>query len=217
MTPETLARRLFLILHDSFSGRPQVGHDRVKGAVVAASLAELMMDGHIGIQDDDNVVAFAPQGPITDEIAAFIIQNIQHQPRPLPVKTWVDGLGDVVYELEARRLVTDQVVRRVPGSRRVVRRGPDHFPAVDLLKSAGPRVRLEHMLRHPEDLDPAGTVVAGIIRAVDADRVLDVDRNRVAVKNSLDAAARRMPPDLMSLVDGVQSAVAVVGYKMRRF
>jgi hypothetical protein len=215
MTQEALARRMFLILHDPFSGRPEVEHTRVKGGVVAASLAELIMEGRLGM-DDDRVVVLDPRA-VTDEIAGFVIQNIQHQRRALPVKTWVDALGDVLYELVARWLVTDGVVRREPGSRRLVRRGPDHFPAIDLLRSAGPRVRLEHMLRTPRDLDPVGVALAGIIRAIEADRVLDVDRDRGAVKSSLNAAAQQLPDELMSLVDGVQSALFVATYKMRRF
>jgi hypothetical protein len=214
MTQDTLAGRMFLILHDPFTGKPEVGLEPLKNSLVAASLAELMLQRRLGMQDD-RVVVVDPRRNGSDEIGTFVVENVQRQRGAHPVKTWLEGLADVIYELIARGLVSDGIVRRERG-RRLVKRASDHFPAVDLLRAAGPRVRLEHMLRVPRDLDMAGAALAGIVRALDAERVLDRDRDRAAVRSSVTAAAHHLPPELMGLVDGVQSAVAVVSYKYKR-
>jgi hypothetical protein len=215
MAQDTLVRRMFLILHDPFTGKPGIGHDLLKCGLVAAALADLMLDRRLGMENDRIVVA-DPRGNGTDEVGAFVVESIQRQPSAHTVRSWVEALTEVLYELVARGLVTEGVVRREQGGRRLVRRSADRFPAVDLLRAARPRVRLEHMLRDPRDLDVAGSALAGIIRALGVERVLDLDRDRAAVKTSVAAAADHLPIDLKSLVDGVESAVSAISLTIRR-
>jgi hypothetical protein len=215
MVQDTLARRMFLILHDPFTGKPEIGHDLLKCGLVAAALADLMLERRLGMENDRIVVA-DPRGTGVDEIGAFVVESIQRQPSAHTVRSWVEALTDVVYELVARGLVTDGVVRREQGGRRLLRRSADRFPAVDLLQAARPRVRLEHMLRVPREMDVPGAALAGIIRALEVERVLDVDRDRSEVKSAVAAAADQLPIDLKSLVDGVESAVSAISLTVRR-
>ncbi|OLT15409.1 hypothetical protein BJF78_01370 [Pseudonocardia sp. CNS-139] len=128
----------------------------------------------------------------------------------------VEALTTITYELVARGLVADGVVRRMHGSRRLVRRGADRFPAVDLLRAAGPRIRLEHMLRSPHDLDVPGAVLARIVHTLEMERVFDVDRDRAAVKGAAASAAQILPADLRGLIDEFAAAVSEVTLTFRR-
>jgi hypothetical protein len=216
MTQETLARRMFLILHDPFTGKPGVGIEPMKYGLVTAALAHLVMQQRLGLAEGRRVVVVDPRGNGTDDVSAFIVGSIQGSPAAGITRSWVESLTDIVYELVARALMAEGVVRREHGGRRLVRRNPDRFPAVDLLRAAGPRIRLEHMLRSPHEMDVAGAVLAGIVHVFHMDRVLDVDRDRAVVRSSLSAAADHLPADLRSLVDGVASAVSAISLDFRR-
>jgi hypothetical protein len=215
MVQDTLARRMFLVLHDPFTGKPAIGHDLLKCGLVAGALGDLMLERRLGMENDRIVVA-DPRSYGVDELGAFVVESIQRQASAHTVRSWVEALIDVVYELVARGLIADAVVRREPGGRRLLRRGADRFPAVDLLRAARPRVHLEHMLRVPDDRDVAGRTLAGIIRALEVERVLDVDRDRTAVKNDVAEAAEHLPIDLRGLVDGVEAAVSAISLTVRR-
>jgi hypothetical protein len=72
------------------------------------------------------------------------------------------------------------------------------------------------MLRSAHDLDLAGAALASIINGLGLERVLDVDRERAAVKKAVGAAATHLPTDLRSLVDDVSAAVSEVPLTFRR-
>jgi len=207
MNQDKLVRRMFLILHDPFTGKPQIGHDLLRTGLVAAELAALTMARHIGMENDCIVVA-ETRGTESDEIDSFVVEGIQRQDSAHTVRSWVDALGETVYDMVARTLLAEGTVRRVQGGRRLVGRSPDRFPALDLMRAAGPRLRLEHMLRTPHERDLAAAVTAAVLGALKVERVLDVDRDRATVKASVAAAASALPVDLRSLVAGVEASGA---------
>lgn len=212
MVHDALARRMFLILHDPFSGQPGVPPKSVRHGLVTAGLADLVMHRRIVVENGRAIAVDPPrnEGPDVD---VFLVGSIQPDGSDI-TRSWVEAVGDTVYELVARRLVADRVVRREAGGRR--RRHPDRFPAVDLLRAAGPGVRLEHMLRSPHDMDLVGATLAGIIDCLRMESVLDGDRDRAAVKRSAAAAVRQLPADLRTLLETVGAAVSEVTLTFRR-
>ena len=86
------------------------------------------------------------------------------------------------------------------------RRG--RFPAINLLAAAGPRVRLEYMVRTPDDADVASATCAALIDAVGAGRVLQGETSRRDLRRGLAAMAAILSPDLRSLVTSVEVAHA---------
>jgi Golgi phosphoprotein 3 (GPP34) len=214
MTQDGLAGRMFLILHDPFTGKPGVTQELVRYGVVAAALADLMMQGRLHRENGRVTVTGARPGS-TDDVSAFLLTTIQAEPSHV-TRSWVESFTGVTYELVARALVAGGVVRREHGGRRLVRRNPDRFPAVDLLRAAGPRVRLEHMLRVPRDLDQAGAALATIISGLGMERVLDIDRERAAVENAAAGAATHLPADVRALIEDVAAAVSEVALTFRR-
>ena len=214
MTQDALIRRMFLILHDPFSGKPAVPPNLVRYGLVTAALADLLMRRRIAVENG-RVTVTGQHTNGTDDVDTFILGRILPDGADIS-RTWVEVFTDAVYEMVARGLVTDGVVRREHGGRWLRRRDPDRFPAVDLLRAAGPRVRFEHMLRSPHDMDLIGATIAGIIHGLGMENALDVDRDRSAVKHTAAAAARQLPADLRGLLEGVTTAVAEVTLTFRR-
>lgn len=205
-----LAERLFLIVHDPFTGKLAVSPELLKSGLVAAELADLVMEGRLGTTGGHVVVA-ERRGSGDDGIGAFVVEAVARQRGSHTVRAWAETLGDALYELVARRLVDRGVVRRERGSR-LIRRGADRFPAVDLLAASSPRGRLEHMLGNPADFDLAGAVSAAIIGALGVEHTLDIEVDR----SLLDELAGHLPVDIRTLMAGLEQAAAAISLTVRR-
>ncbi|MDQ3577143.1 MAG: GPP34 family phosphoprotein [Actinomycetota bacterium] len=215
MAQDKLAESMFLLLHDPFSGRPEVAPELLNCALVAAELAELIIAGRVGI-DNDRVVLIDGGDVGSDEMSAFVLESIRSQPRTHSVRSWVEVLSDVLYEMVAGELVEGGVVSREQGGRRLLRRGADRFPSVDLLRASAPRVGLEHMLRVPDDLDLQGAVIAAILGALDIVQGFDVGIDRVALRGRIAELTQQLPSDLRDIVAGVEASAASISLTVRR-
>jgi Golgi phosphoprotein 3 (GPP34) len=200
---DKLAARLFLILHDPFSGRCAVSPTTLRCVLVGAELTELILNRRVAM-DNELVVPGAPSAPGTDALSAFVVGAITRQREYYPVPVWLAAIGDAVAELVAARLVEENILTR---SKTLVRRR-GRFPAANLLAAAGPRVRLEHMVRAPDECDVAGATCAALLDAVGAGRVLQGDDTRRALRRGLAALSATLPDDLRSLVTSVEVAHA---------
>lgn len=118
--------------------------------------------------------------------------------------TWIATLADPLLELVSGRLVTGGVLQR--GGRGLFGVGGARFPALDLLASARPQVRLTYMLRHPHDMDPTGAMCAALLGSVGAQKALDVDGDRARIRTGVDLATESLPGDLRRLLVGVEVA-----------
>lgn len=203
---DRLASRVFLVLHDPFTGRPLVGTGAVRSGVVGAQLAELLIAGRIGLDGSKIVLAHAKRQE-DDEISGFVVDALASQDRDHDVPTWIATLADTVVGFVAGRLVASGVLQR--GGRGLFGVGAARFPALDLLASARPHVRLAHMLRHPREMDRPGAVCAALLGAIGAQKVLDVDRDRAVVRAAVAGATDSLPDDLRGLLVGVEVACEV--------
>lgn len=201
---DKLAARLFLILHDPFTGRCAVPATALRCALVGAELAELVLTRRIALENDLVVLGESGAAPGTDAISAFVVDSIARQTDAHGVPTWLAVIGNAVTELVAARLVDAGVLVR---SRPLFGRG-NRFPASNLLAAAGPRVRLEHVVRHPRETDAASAVCAALLVAVGARSTLNPDGHRRDTRRGLAALDATLPPDLRSLVVSVEVAHA---------
>jgi len=200
---DKLAARLFLILHDPFSGRCAVSAMALRCALVGAELAELLLNRRV-FMVNGLIVPGEASAPGTDALSAFVMGAINRQPERYPVPVWLAAIGDAVAELVAARLVEAGILVR---TRSLVRRR-SRYPAINLLASAGPRVRLEHMVHTPEESDIASATCAALVDAVGAGRVLQGEAPRRDLRRGLTALGALLPPDLRSLVMSVEVAHA---------
>ena len=200
---DKLAARLFLILHDPFSGRCAVSPMALRCALVGAELAELILNRRVAMVNG-LIVPGDASALGTDALSAFVVGAITRQPDHYPVPVWLAAIGEAVAELVAARLMEVGILVRTKSLLR--RRG--RFPAINLLAAAGPRVRLEYMVRTPEDADVASATCAALIDAVGAARVLQGDTSRRDLRRGLAALAAMLTTDLRSLVRSVEVAYA---------
>jgi hypothetical protein len=200
---DKLPARIFLILHDPFTGKATVGPTALRCALVGAELGELIISRRVAMENDLVVMgdATAPSG---DEISAFVVDSISRQPDAHGVPTWLAAIGDALFELVAARLTTSGILMRTRG----ITGRANRFPAANLLAAAGPRVRLEHMVRRPRERDVEGSVCAALLAAVGAAGTLAVDDNRKATRAGLAALTDALPVDLRSLAMSVEVAHA---------
>lgn len=200
---DKLAARLFLILHDAFSGRCAVSPTALRCALVGAELAELILGGRVAMENDV-VVPGRSTASSGDGIDAFVMDSIGRQADSYGVPIWLSAIGDALQVLVADRLVGAGIVAHTTRFF-----GRVHcYPATDLLASAGPRVRLEHMVRHPEDGDTPGALCAALLAAVGARRVVNVDGPRRDTRRGFDALTATLPVEMHSLVMSVEVAYA---------
>jgi hypothetical protein len=61
-----------------------------------------------------------------------------------------------------------------------------------------------------------GAALAAILGALEVERVLDVDRDRAAVKAAVADATDALPIDLANLVAGVRDSVSAISLIVRR-
>lgn len=214
MDQERLAARVFLIAHDEFTGKPRMSHDLLCCGLAGAQLADLVIAGHL-TTSNGRILLTDAEVPRGDTIAGYVLTAIGEQKASHTVRTWTGHLGEALFELVGRELVDHGIVRREP-VRGLLGRRPDRFPAVDLLRAAAPRIRLEHMLRTPRDLDLAGGVVAALLWALGTDAVLDPTIDRVEARRLVDEVRDGLPPDLSRLLAGIVASVSAVSLTVRR-
>lgn len=224
METEQWSEEFFLIAHNEFTGRPHINRDLLGCGLVAAQFAQLVasrrlsvVDGRVAAPPETDSAAGGARALDTEaqDIDAYVIESVQRQPSGHTVRTWTTSLADVLHELLGRRLVEAGVVRREQGGG-LLRRRPDRFPSVDLLRAARPRLRLENMLRRPRELDLQNGFTAALVWALGVDGVLDPELDRAEARELVDEIGERLPADLQELLAGTRAAVAAVSLTVRR-
>ena len=215
------APNLFLVAHDSFTGRMEVSRELVVCGVVTAELAHLVVQRRLAVADDRLVVAEAADavppaasGP-DDEVGAgideYVVTSVAQQQSTHTVRVWTESLGEVIYGLIADNLVEQGIVRQ-ERRRGIGRRTGDRYPAADLLRASGPRLRLDHMVREPSTFTLAGAVNVALLGALGIEGLLQAE----PPKEFLDELNRNLPSQLQRLVAGAAAAAAAVSLTVRR-
>jgi len=210
-----LAADFFLIVHDEFSGKVRISLDLLCCGLVGSQLADLIVANRLAVEGG-RVLVTDDRSEARDEVGDYVVESISRQTSTHSVRVWVDTLQEVLYELIGRRLINDGVVRREQGGRQLMRRRPDRFPATDLLAAARPRLRLEHMLRTPQEFDLPGAILAVLVGAVGVETVLDPEIDRTAARELMTRLEENFPADLRALIEGVRAAAVAVSLTVRR-
>jgi hypothetical protein len=210
MSRSNLAANFFLTVHDPFTGKLTISRELLDCGLVASELADLVLSGHLDIVDDRVVPTGRPDGA-QDIISTYVLDAVTRQNAPHTVRVWAESLGEILFELVSTHLIESGVVR-VEQHRAMLRRGPDRFPAQDLLKASGPRLRLEHMLRHPTAFDLPGAVAAAIVGALGVERTFELEVDRELFTE----LTENLPPSLERLIAGVAATVAAISLTVRR-
>lgn len=207
-----LANEFFLISHDHHTGKPVMRRDLLGAGLVAALLAELIIDGRLAM--DDGRVTVLDCSNHDNQATDFMVTSIAAQPATYPVRTWTENLDDTAYELTARRLIECGTVRRVR-PRRLIGPRRDLFPTA-LSTPVESLLRLTAAIKNPAGADLHGAVSVVLIATVGATHVLVTNLDRERVQASVAELANGLPADLKELVAGFEAAVAARLLSMRR-
>lgn len=209
-----LAKQFFLIGHDEFTGRPAVSHELVECGLVGALFGELVIDGRLTVKDGGHVVVLdrEPSGSV---LADRLISTVDRQSTAYRVRTWASQLGPDAYELIADRLVAAGTLRREQ-RRTVVGRSRPRYPTVDLYLAARPRLELNHVIRHREEMDLPRAVLAALVATVGVDPVLGLDMSRDSFRAVVGSLVAAMPSPLQDLLTGIGETVASISLTIHR-
>jgi Golgi phosphoprotein 3 (GPP34) len=208
-----LAEQFFLISHDEFSGKPAVSRELVECGLVGALLGGLVIEYRLGVKEGKVVVLDAQPGD--NELTNKLVQTVDQQPTSHRVRTWAEQLGGYIYPVVAERLVQAGTLRRDRG-RSVFGRSADRYPAVDLYYAARPRLLLNHVIRHREEMDLDQAVVIALLAAVGIESVLDLDLNRELLRSLINSLITAMPLQLQELMTGIDETVASISLTIHR-
>ena len=161
----------YLLAHDE-RGKPRL-HTRATAIGLAAGvLAELLLTGHITVADTYVTPAVASvdgagrprqYSPPPDPLGHTVYDQICHEPRRHPVRTWLSVLAPTITESVAVRLDRIGVLHVVEVGR--IRKTTRHQP-VD--PDAGTKVKVvlaARLIRHDPTIDWPDAVLAGLLAA----------------------------------------------------
>ena len=208
-----LAEQFFLIGHDEFSGRPAVSEELMECGLVGALFGALVIEGRLGVKEG-KVYALDPE-PTGEDLADKLVTTVDRQSTNHRVRTWTEQLGAFAYRTIAERLVDSGTLRREAG-RKMLGRAGERYPAVNLYEAARPRLKLNHVIRHREELDLDQAVLAALLTAVGIEAVLGVDMNRESLRTVINSLLRAMPVQLQELLSGIDEAVASISLTIHR-
>ena len=209
MSRSHLATNFFLTVHDPFTGKLAISRELLDCGLVASELADLVLSGHLDVVNDKIVPTGRSDGA-QDLISTYVLDAVGRN-HTHTVRVWAESLGEILFELVSTHLLERGVIR-VEHHRSMLRRGPDRFPAQDLLKASGPRLRVEHMLRNPTTFDLPGAVAAAIVGALGVERTFESEVDRELFTE----LAENLPPPLERLIAGVAATVAAISLTVRR-
>lgn len=200
---------MFLLLHEDLHGKPLADHSFINAAVVAAELAALVVDDELGVEGDKLVrIAHRDRRRALESLDALVANTVEGE-APHTIAWWVARLSPPVM----MQVTSDLLAEGVVTFRRRRLWGTDRYPAKDLLAACGPRIRLQHLVRHPEDFDQVGAAAALMVNVLGASRrVFEGDLDR-AVFRRLSAG---LPISLRMLLDGLATSAASAALIVRR-
>jgi hypothetical protein len=153
--------------------------------------------------------------PSNDELTDKLVRTVDQQATDHRVRTWAEQLGSYAYQIIAERLVAAGTLRHERG-RKLIGRSGERYPAVDLYYAARPRLTLNHVIRHREEIDLDQAVVAALLAAVGIEPVLGLDMSRDALRNVINSLVNAMPMQLQELLAGIDEAVASISLTIHR-
>lgn len=208
-----LAEQFFLIGHDEFSGKPAVSNELVEAGLVGALFGELIIDGRLTIKDGRVVIV--DREPADGGLADRLVRTVDQQSANHRVRTWAEQLGPDAYQIIADRLVARGTLRRERG-RKVFGASAERYPAVDTYDAARPRLMLNHVIRHREEMNLDQAVLAALLTAVGVEPVLGLDMNRELLRNVINSLLNAMPSPLQELMTGIDETVASISLTIHR-
>jgi hypothetical protein len=213
----TLANGLFLISYDEAAGRSGLAPDLLACGLVGAQLADLVLAGALTVGTDDRVLPArpGPAAPPTGEAATLVLDSIAHEPRPHPVRSWIDALGGPLTEAVRNDLVQRGVLVQT-SERTLLGRRRDRLGAADTAAARAPSLALREMVRTPATFTLPGAVTLVLVAALGVERLLEPEVDRATARTLARDAAEHLPAPVERLRRGLAETAAAASVAVRR-
>jgi hypothetical protein len=204
-----LADELFLMVHDSVSGRPGP-HPRTVGLGLAgALLGELALDRRIALGNDSGPLAVVDRTPPRDALAHTVLDQLLREPAAHPVRDWLSFLSHTATDGVAERLQRAGLVARDRPRRRW--RGSRWVPTGWNL-AAMPAARVRNRLLRNEALAVPDVLLVRLALAMGLGRDLLWDAPP-HTGDYLDFAVSTMPAPLPELIRQTEVVITVASHR----
>ncbi|GGN37145.1 hypothetical protein FHR83_006462 [Actinoplanes campanulatus] len=203
-----LADQYYLIAHEDRTGRSRL-HPRATGlGLAAALLAELVLEGRIGVNDGDLLVL--DRRPPRDALNHDILDLLNAQPQHRDLRTWLAFLAQDAGLRVAERLMRVGAVELVTRRRMLGTTQTLYMPnsARQRNAAAWASTRVANMLVRGLDLNLTDRMLVGLVVATGLTRhVMYGFENYPHIYHGLPSMIASLPSDLRELVECTESSV----------
>lgn len=206
-----LADQYYLIAHEDRTGRSRL-HPRATGlGLAAALLAELVLEGRIGVTDGDLFIV--DRHPPRDALGHDILDLLVAQPQHRDVRTWLAFLSQDAALRVGERLVRLGAVEPVTRRRMLGASHTTYMPNTAQQRNAAAwaSTRLANLLVRGMELSILDRVLVSLVSATGLTRqVLYGFENYPHAFQYLPNAAASLPSDLREIVDYTEASIGSV-------
>jgi Golgi phosphoprotein 3 GPP34 len=204
----SLCECLFFLGHDPFTGKPLIRQDILDIGLAGAVIGDLLFDERIALEQATVVLTsrYATGDPIADQV----LRLIMGEPAQHGVRDWVTHLSDkimptVTESLAARRVITSKQ------NRGLLRRSTQ-YPPTDLRTASAPRARIRTAMFGRANCDLATATLALLTWSLGVDDICAPELNRKQMTEWIDQVKSMIIEPIVSLVAGVDAAIAATVY-----
>ncbi|WP_026268885.1 GOLPH3/VPS74 family protein [Salinispora arenicola] len=217
-----LRDELFLLGHNDDTGQPHVHRQALALGLAGAVLIDLFLAGRLVLDPtDDRPVSerwlrLHTDQPIGDLIADAAIAAIRYGRSVPPVKTFLRGFADDLYERTRAGLVAAGILRQSTRRRLGGLARTDTYLATDSKWAVVARARLRYLAAGREQPDNHTAALAGLVAVLGLTTHLYLNDDGTAVTARLKAIAdqhHRSVRDITAAIDAAVGDLATAAYR----
>lgn len=217
-----LRDELFLLGHNDDTGQPHIHRQALALGLAGAVLIDLFLAGRLVIDPNDDRPAgerwlrLHTDQPVGDLIADTAIAAIRYGRSVPPVKTFLRGFADDLYERTRAGLVAAGILRQSTRRRLGGLARTDTYLATDSKWAVVARARLRYLAAGREQPDNHTAALAGLVATLGLTTHLYLNDDATAVTARLTAIAdqhHRSVRDITAAIDAAVGDLATAAYR----
>ncbi|MEU0155339.1 GOLPH3/VPS74 family protein [Micromonospora fulviviridis] len=218
-----LRDELFLLGHNDDNGHPHIHRQTLALGLAGAVLIDLFLAGRIVLDPNDDTRRAGDRWPrlhsdqpVGDLIADSAIAFIRHGRTAPPVKAFLRGFADDLYERTRAGLVAAGILRQATRRRLGGLVRADTYLATDSKWAVVARARLRYVAQGREQPDNHTAALAGLVATLGLTTYLYLNEDGAAVAACLKAIAsqhHRSVRDITAAVDAAVGDLATATYR----
>ncbi|MFG2058939.1 GPP34 family phosphoprotein [Micromonospora sp. NPDC048930] len=217
-----LRDELFLLGHDDDTGQPHIHRQALAFGLAGAVLIDLFLAGRIVLDPNDDRQAgdrwlrLHTDQPVGDLIADTAIASIRYGRAAPPVRVFLRGFADDLYERTRAGLVAAGILRQVTRRRLGGLARTDTYLATETKWAVVARARLRYLAQGREQPDNHTAALAGLVATLGLTTHLYLNDDSAAVTEHLKAIAgqhHRSVRDITTALDAAVGDLATATYR----